>query len=638
MRSRFKITLTVLFTSLIYVQSGLCVPALKTVQQLQQPDGTTFKAKLWGDERMHGWETDEGYTVIKSPATGYWHYAQTDISALKVTTGDIVGKTKPAANLEKHQRPAKTALQRGFQASATRSFSSSAQRSTPSGASATNALPVLMINYSDTETTYDRTDFDNLLFGTGTNSMKDYYEEVSYGAFTITPGSAGVTGWYTASNPMSYYGGNDIMGYDKHPGELVLEAVAAADETIDFSEYDLDGDCYVDAVVIVHQGAGEEAGGSANTIWSHRWNLNSASYYGDGNGQYVTNDYGQCGRIVINDYVIQPETLYGGIQTIGVFAHEYGHVLGLPDLYDVDYSSSGIGNWGLMSGGAWGGVSRPGDRPVHLCAWSKYALGWIEPVQVTETLINEAIDPVSTFDDVYQFFPNRDTDRQEYYLIENRQKIGFDAGLPGSGLAIWHIDEARASQRNKDNAYECAPPDDCTDTHYRVALVQADGYWDLEAGYNRGDRGDLYPGTSGNTDFTADSYPSNQLYDGISSNVNITAISESNGVITANLAIAYTITASVTGNGQITPGDTTTVAPGEDITFTITPGNGYQISKVYVDEVSVGSVAEYTFTNTQVNHHIRAVFASLSGDDTTSQGSGSGGGSGGGCFISTVID
>lgn len=112
-----------------------------------------------------------------------------------------------------------------------------------------------------------------------------------------------------------------------YPGTLVREAVAAADTLFDFAPYDSNGDCYVDVVDLVHQGSGEEAGGPSTDIWSHSWDLNSAAYfnYSDG-GEYTTND--PCtfgGNIKVNAYVIQPETLWGGQQTIGVFAHEYGH-------------------------------------------------------------------------------------------------------------------------------------------------------------------------------------------------------------------------------------------------------------------------------------------------------------------------
>jgi len=632
-----KVTIiSVIFLStLLFSRPGFCVPAVPSTRQIEQPDGNTFNARLWGDEKAHGWETTDGYTIIKDPDTKFWRYAQKEAGSGRMLPAGIVGAENAKAGLSRHLRPATTSGQRSSNNSTARMQPGSINHTPVTGS---RPIPVLMVNFSNTSTTFDATDFENMLFGTGTNSMKDYYEEVSYGAFSVTPGTAGVTGWYTAAHTHDYYGQNNLSGYDAHAAELVYETVAAADAAIDFSEYDSDGDCYVDAVVIVHQGSGEEAWGPATDIWSHQWDLNSASWYGDGTGVYTTHDTAACGNIKINDYVIQPETLYGDIQTVGVFTHEYGHVLGLPDLYDIDYSSSGIGNWGLMAGGAWGAVHRPGDSPVHMSAWSKYMLGWVDPVQVSTKLTDETIGPAAAYADVYQFFPDNQTNSKEYYLIENRQRIGFDAGLPGTGLAIWHIDENMASYYNYDNKYECTDPGNCADSHYRVALVQADGYWDLEIGYNRGDSGDLYPGSSGNTDFSSTTDPDNLLYDGSPSHVAISDITVSGTTVTASLSLAYAITPSAANGGNISPGAKTTIDRGDDITFAITPNTGYQIGEVIIDGASVGAVSEYTFADTRLDHVISAVFTSTNSNDSGISAASSGGGSGGGgCFISSTF-
>ena len=198
-----------------------------------------------------------------------------------------------------------------------------------------------------------------------------------------------------------------------------------------------------------------------------------------------------------------------------------------------------IGNWDLMAGGAWNKVTKLGDTPAHLSAWSKYALGWVVPHMVTSELSNETIEQVATQADIYQFLTGSSSTGGEYFLVENRNRTGFDAGLPTSGLAIWHIDESKASLDNTDNANECASPDNpagnCTSRHYRVALIQADNRWDLEKGNNRGDRGDLYSGSAGYTTFNDDSSPSSKLYSGSSSKVCVTGISNSGSVMTATL-------------------------------------------------------------------------------------------------------
>lgn len=425
-----------------YSSIALGVPAVPRDHILEQPDGSRFTARQWGDEWNHGWETADGYTILRDPATSAWVYAAPADDGGIAPTPNVVGRDPVPAKVPRSIRPKvqERSIDKVIKLPPGRQRPlEPVQPQSVVPSTGTGYIPVIMVNFSDTGTTYTSGDFFSLLFGSGNSSMKDYYEEVSYGAFSVSAGPAGVRGWYPAVNTHDYYGTN-VAGNDAHPAELVIEAVAAADLDIDFSAYDLDGDCYVDVVAIVHQGGGEEASGTATDIWSHRWNLFSANYYGDGTGVYTTNDTAACGLIKIDDYIIQPEILWGEMQTMGVFAHEYGHALGLPDLYDTDNSSEGIGDWGLMASGSWNRVDRSGDSPAHLSAWSKYKLGWIQPTPVDSQLINESISAASSQADVYQLLNGSPSTGGEYFLIENRQQSGFDAGLPGAGLAIWHID------------------------------------------------------------------------------------------------------------------------------------------------------------------------------------------------------
>ncbi|GMT46693.1 MAG: hypothetical protein IEMM0007_0259 [bacterium] len=518
------------------VEAGAVVAA-PVEHILRQADGTEFPARQWGDEWSHGWETEDEHTVIRDKVTGNWTYARTDGKGRLEASSRVVGIELPVG-LKIHLRPVEKTALKTPRSKAVKSVDTPQRVVPPSG---TANIPVILINFNDTTTTYNPLDFDALLFGTGNKSMKDYYEEVSYGAFSISPGPAGVVGWYTAANNHNYYGAvNDAQGRDTWPGDLVYEAVAAADATVDFSAYDSDGDCYVDVVGIVHQGTGEEVGESKTDIWSNSWDLASAQYAGYSHyGAYTTGDSDAAcpGGYIVNNYIIMPE-LYQSTpsatqSTIGVFTHEYGHALGLPDLYDTDGSSEGIGNWGLMAGGSWNYVSTLGDTPALMSAWSKYFLGWVTPTQVTYRLTDEPINAAASAADVYQLLPGSPATGGEYLLVENRQRIPgtFDERLPAAGLAIWHIDESRTDNKN-----ECYPPSDCSVTHYRVSLEQADGLWNLEKNDNRGDSGDLYPGSADNTSFTGSSTPDSNLYNGTESYVKVTSISASAPVMTVTLA------------------------------------------------------------------------------------------------------
>lgn len=544
-----------LATLLLLFQTAtvFAVPAAPLLHTLEQGDGTAFSARRWGDEHNSGWETADGYSILFDTAEKGWMYAARGKDGALVSSGNRVGNFSPEGVLSKKIRPKpkpvrgrvagplnRTPLFSG--STGDTSASSQAPVMAPSVVITAN-LPVILVNFKNTATTYAATDFNTLLFGNATNSMRDYYSEVSYGAFTVSPGPAGVIGWFKAAKLHDYYGQN-VNGFDAWPGDLVYEAVQAADATVDFSQYDRNGDCYVDTVAIVHQGAGEEAGTDPNDIWSHSWDLASAKYFGNSTyGTYTTNDLCSTNPsqyVKVNDYIIQPETLGTGISTVGVFAHEYGHALGLPDLYDTDYTSQGIGNWSLMAGGSWNGVSRGGDRPAHLDPWSRYALGWIAPVRIDATTTGKTIAPVETGAELYQLLGSgTQSGASEYFLLENRQKTGFDAALPGSGLLIWHIDELMAN-----NDSEWYPGCTSCTSHYKVALVQADNNFSMEKNNNGGDSGDPFPGSSNRQSFSIASTPDNNLYNVSTAGFSLDAIAISGQTATLDITFVDTVLTS----------------------------------------------------------------------------------------------
>jgi M6 family metalloprotease-like protein len=522
----------------------LAVPAAPDVHTLRQPDGRGFEARRWGDEWLNGWETVDGYTIVLDRTSQAWAYAERKADGTLAASASLVGRDAPPEGVGLHLRPGGAVLERAHAMRASTLAVAGKADVPPTG---TANVPVILINFSDTTTTYTTSNFNTLLFGSGTWSMRDYYSEVSYGKFTVSAGPGGVAGWFKASNTHDYYGSNNAEGKDVWPGDLVYEAVQMADAAgFNFAPYDSDGDCNVDVVNVIHQGAGAEVSGSPDTnIWSHSWNLYSAQYYGRSHyGVYTTNDTCPAGGYVkVNAYVIQPETYGSGMTTVGVFAHEFGHALGILDLYDTDGSSGGVGKWSLMAGGSWCGVSRGGDRPAHMDAWSKAALGWATPQQVTGTLTNKAIGQVETSAEIYQFLAGTPGQTGEYFLVENRQKVNFDAGLPGSGLLVWHIDESQG-----DNTKECYPGGtSCATQHFKVAVIQADNQWHLEKDTNEGDGGDPFPGSTAARSFTGTSSPSSALHNGQASGVSITSISDPATTMTATLAVGGT-----GGGGDVT--------------------------------------------------------------------------------------
>lgn len=419
---------------------------------------------------------------------------------------------------------------------------------------------------------YDMPMFEHLAEFNGTpastnRTMKNFFEEVSYGQFSM---DIDVAGWYELPHSYEYYLGQDHGYYnengDAHIGELVKDAIELASEDVDFSEYaipakpgdfwlhgdatsiEVDGenvDMIVPNLLIIHRGTGAEYSLDPSVIWSHKWDITSASYYGE---YYKTGtppdestlEHTVVDGVVVNTYNIVPEVgqditgylktvypdhpIYGDPSyegrdpsppTVGVFAHEFAHVLGLPDLYDYGYDSEGVGMFSLMAGGSYGRDMPDryysGNSPVHPDAWSKTYLGFADPIVVDEDQ-SLTLRPVKDYKDIYKVnVPG--SDGREYFLLENRQQIGFDAGLEYNldgkdlhGLVVYHVvedilarnysrpNEAQNWDLNHLGLSQVPVNPSNGERHYAISVIQADGNYDMEKYFNDGDSGDVFPG------------------------------------------------------------------------------------------------------------------------------------------------
>jgi immune inhibitor A len=361
---------------------------------------------------------------------------------------------------------------------------------------------VVLVDFSDKHMAQSKTHFQNLFFSTGvipTKSVREYYQDVTHGIIDI---QGQVVGPFRMPQTLATYAhaASGLGGTLPNATTMARDALTAADPVVNFAPFDNNGDGFVDAFIVIHAGGGAEVSGSASDIWSHKWTLQGGARTVDG-----TKVFG---------YLTVPEDA-----KIGVCAHELGHLLfGFPDLYDTDNTSEGIGNWCLMAAGSWGGG---GDTPVHPSAWCKANQGWAT-VDNRTTNSSLSIVDVKTSHTVHRLWKGG-APGSEYFLVENRQQTGFDASLPGSGLLIWHIDESISGNTNE--------------THYKVALMQADGKRDLELNQNRGDAGDPFPGSAGNHAFTAASVPNSKSYANTSTCVAVTGISASGAVMTAHVQV-----------------------------------------------------------------------------------------------------
>ncbi len=260
----------------------------------------------------------------------------------------------------------------------------------------TRRVPVLAGKFANTPSDpYSPTQLQNQLFDgpNPTGTVTDYYDEISYGYINLTGTVYGAQagGLFQVANDDTYYEGpsgcNGLCS-TANTGEYLKELLDAADPWVDFAQFDNDGpdgiansgddDGYVDFVGFVHPEKGAECGGNDN-IWSHRW-----VYEGWWGVPYTTSDAAASGGFIkVSDYTIQPLLACDGtsLNAIGVYAHEFGHAFGLPDLYDTDTAngtSAGIGQWCLMGSGSWGGDGAHPATPTHMCAWCQGSswVGW----------------------------------------------------------------------------------------------------------------------------------------------------------------------------------------------------------------------------------------------------------------------
>jgi immune inhibitor A len=378
-------------------------------------------------------------------------------------------------------------------------------------------------------------------------TLKNYYKGISDGNVEVT----GQVVEVTMPHGYSYYaiGQKYGLGIQNDNGDYTMslifeDAVKTADPNVDFEQYAKDGT--VPNIFLIHEGTGSEFSTDPTVIWSHSWDYVSAFYFnrlvstgrededdlpGEGKGLNVDGVY-------LNNYSVEPEvggdiTSYLGTPDgpypayVGVYAHEFGHVLGLPDQYDYGYDSEGIGAYTLMASGSWTRYPNvwqyAGNSPVYLDAWSQVFLGLVQPTTLESGFQELTLKSVANGGGVAKIVVPG-SNGSEYFLIENRQQSGFDSSLSRygtevHGLAIYHIDE-NVLERNFNRPNEAAnwfqsrkqgvKADPGTlETHYGISILQADNRWDLEKNINVADNGDLY---KAGQSFTPTSTPNSGSY------------------------------------------------------------------------------------------------------------------------------
>ena len=378
---------------------------------------------------------------------------------------------------------------------------------------------VILVGFANKAFTETNANFTNLLnqqgysYNGATGSAKDHYRDCSYGEFDPV---FDVYGPYTLDRNMGYYGSNGYSGSDQHPDQMVVDAVAklcAAEGDTILKRYDCDNDGYVDNVFVYYAGYAESSGAPDSTIWPHRYWVMQG---------YVSGKRTYAGK-TIYDYACSSE--YDGTSGakrtgIGAFTHEFSHVLGLPDLYDTEYSYTHYtpGEWDIMDAGCYNNNE---NTPPAYSSEARFYVGWLTP-----TVLNQAgtytLECLSDTAQAYLIsatgshnLKGDNPNPKNYYLFENRQQRGWDAYLPGHGMLVWKIQYSSSkwegnTVNNSKNSLGCniVSAKNPTSTAYRSSY---------------GEAYDPFPGTKKVTSYTP------------ITGYDLTNIAESSGVISFTL-------------------------------------------------------------------------------------------------------
>lgn len=500
----------IIFSLLVvcFVQATFAIPAYPKPLKVKQADGSWLTIQMRGDEHGHYVLTSDGIPLVFNARQENYEYAdwkdgKVQASGIKaVEASERTAKVKAfvesldkSAILESFKR---ARLQQLQQTLSSRRNASLKAGSNPQKEKLNNFPTigevhslVILVQFADTKFSTVGSDahqfFNNMLnepgftYSNGANgSARDFYLNSSNGRFQP---QFDVIGPVTLPEKYSYYGANQGSSVD-NPARLeqfVREACTLADPLVDFSQYDHNQDGYIDNIYFFYAGKGEADSGDGNAIWPH------SAYYSD-----MAKDAGlsetslKLDGIEVGNYTCSNE-INGTLITpqpagIGTFVHEFGHVLGLADHYDVNYGMTTFapGSFDTMAQASY---NNNGNTPAAFSAYERACLGWLDL-----TVLKNGVDSLNVLPDLNDsnkayVVPVGGTNDEEYFIMENRQKKGWDAFIPGHGMLLWHIDyDAKAWEKNELNI---------TGTHQRVDIVEADNKLT-----DNTRAGDPFPGTS----------------------------------------------------------------------------------------------------------------------------------------------
>ena len=542
-----KIRLLLSMTLLMTAISMLAVPAKREKVKVQQPDGTYVTISLLGDEWCHFTTTADGYTVVKD-TKGFYVYAQKKAGQLKATgmvahDADMRSVAEEAylQSVDKFLKPEMTQTVQLAREQEMKSRALARQQIGKKANTYENFKGlIILVEFNDKSFSREDyativedmvnkenyTGFDNEVY---TGSVHDYFLDNSNGKFNT---SFDIIGPIQVDRSQYYPNGLDNVA------QLNYEVVQAANPLVNFKDYDRDNNGYVDMIYFIFAGNGSNIGGNdSRLIWPH-----ASIIYNPATQWYVTMD-----GVRLERYACSTE-LYGRtgrsqIDGIGTICHEFSHVMGIPDLYDTDYSESGgesnhPAEWSIMAGGSYLNDSR---TPAGYTLFEKYFFGFSTPTTI-KSLGSYTLEPLAKTHTGYRL---DSPVNKEYFLLENRQRTQkWDAALPGQGMLVFRVDSTNASVWSlQSNSVNKNP------AHNYFELVRARTN---NTGYGRSS--DPFPGTYNVTELSNITTPGNlKTWAGKANDFGLRNIKTVNGNITfdvfdANILTAITLPATATTN------------------------------------------------------------------------------------------
>lgn len=482
--------------------SAMAAPADSRPRLWSQPDGSEVSLCLVGDAAFHCLLTEDGY-VAEQGADGFYYYVGNDgrITSSRVADGLPASLDKMssfsayraansnAAFLEsRNAAPSTRAMARIDKLGNSKWDNTDGHdlREVPTDSEL--RVLVILVNFADESFSVDsdpRQLIDDMLNKPGfdkfssSGSAFDYYQAISNGQFhpkfdVFGPANLSKTGAeYVNTDEKYLLDGKEVSVYA--PGRMVEEACRLLDDEINFADYDANNDGIVDFVYVFHAGKGATTGGSTKTdIWPHAFTLTSAI------GAPITLD-----GVSINRYATSCEVGNQSMQLagVGMFCHEFSHVLGLPDLYDTanNGTATKVFSPGSFSNMDAGNYNNNLHTPPMFSSYEQYALEWMKPTELTGGGIFTLL-PLTARPFAYKV--NTRNTPTEYYLLEARAPYSWDEYLEGFGLLVWHIDYvARVWENNQVNTQAA---------HQYIDIVEAD---DVQTSTSRS--GDTFPGSEG---------------------------------------------------------------------------------------------------------------------------------------------